>query len=88
MQNACTLTLFNKVIQGHFSQGHEKFGELAGLQCADIAVYAAAFTNVEQISRWTSDTLDSIIEHGHKFFESIGTSVLKTFLLQLIYMVC
>ena len=68
----CVLILFNKVIQGHFSQGHKKFGELAGLQCAVIAVYAAAFTDVKQISRWTSDTLDSIIEHGHKFFESIN----------------
>ena len=66
------VTLFNKVIQGHFSQGHEKFGEFAGLQCAAIAVYAASFTNVKQMSRWTSDTLDSIIEHGHMFFELIN----------------
>ena len=26
-------TLFSKVIQGHFSRGHKRFGELAGLQC-------------------------------------------------------
>ena len=25
--------LFSKLIQGHFSQGHEKFGEFAGLKC-------------------------------------------------------
>ena len=39
--------LFSKLIQGHFSQGHEKFGEFAGLQYVAIAVYAAAFTCVK-----------------------------------------
>ena len=64
--------LFRKLIQGHFSEGHEKFGELAGLQCVAIAVYAAAFTCVKQISRWTSDTLDSIVEQGNELFKSIN----------------
>ena len=64
--------LFSKLIQGHFSQGHEKFGEFAGLQCVAIAVYAAAFTCVKQISRWTSDTLDSIVEQGNELFKSIN----------------
>ena len=41
--------LFSKLIQGHFSKGHKKFGEFAGLQCVAIAVYAAAFTCVKQI---------------------------------------
>ena len=58
--------LFRKSIQGHFSQGYEKFGEFAGLQCVAIAVYAAAFTCVKQISRWTSDALDSIVEQGNE----------------------
>ena len=73
--------LFSKLIQGYFSQGHEKFGESTGLQCAAIAVYAAAFTCVKQISRWTSDTLDSIVEQGNELFKSIintGTWVLRT----------
>ena len=64
--------LFSKLIQGHCSQGHEKFGEFAGLQCVAIAVYAAAFTCVKQISRWTSDTLDSIVEQGNELFKSIN----------------
>ena len=64
--------LFSKLIQGHFSQGHEKFGEFAGLQCVAIAVYAAAFTCVKQISRWTSDTLDSIVEQGNELFKLIN----------------
>ena len=64
--------LFRKLIQGHFSQGHEKFGEFARLQCVAIAVYAAAFTCVKQISRWTSDTLDSVVEQGSELFKSIN----------------
>ena len=64
--------MFSKLIQGHFSHGHEKFGEFAGLQCVAIAVYAAAFTCVKQISRWTSDTLDSIVEQGNELFKSIN----------------
>ena len=60
---ARTENLFGKLIQGHFSQGHEKFGEFAGLQCVAIAVYAAALTCVKQISRWTSD---SILEQGNE----------------------
>ena len=64
--------LFSKLIQGHFSQGHERFGEFEGLQCVAIAVYAAAFTCVKQISRWTSDTLDSIVEHGNELLKSIN----------------
>ena len=63
---------FSKLVQGHFSQGHEKFGEFAGLQCVAIAVYAVAFTCVKQISRWTSDTLDSIVEQGNELFKSIN----------------
>ena len=44
----------------------------AGLRCVAIAVYAAAFTCVKQISRWTSDTLDSIVEQGNELFKSIN----------------
>ena len=64
--------LFSKLIQRHFSQGHEKFGEFAGIQCVAIAVYAAAFTCVKEISRWTSNTLDSIVEQGNELFKSIN----------------
>ena len=64
--------LLSKLIQGHFSQDHDKFGEFAGLQCVAIAVYAAAFTCVKQISRWISDTLDSIVEQGNELFKSIN----------------
>ena len=64
--------LFGKLIQGNFSQGHEKFGEFAGLQCVAIAVYEAAFTCLKQISRWTSDTLDSIVEQRNELFKSIN----------------
>ena len=64
--------LFRKLIQGHFSQGHEKFGEFAGIQWVAIAVYAAAFTSVKQILRCTSNTLDSIVEQGNELFKSIN----------------
>ena len=64
--------LFSKLILGHFSQGHENFGEFAGLQCVAIAVYTAAFTCMKQISRWTSDTLDSVVEQGNELFKSIN----------------
>ena len=64
--------MFNKLIQGHFSQCHEKSGQLAGLQCVAMALYAAAFTCVKQISRWTSDTTDNIIEQGNELFKSIN----------------
>ena len=59
---ARTENLFSKLIQGPFSQGHKNFGEFARLQCVAIAVYAAAFTCLKQISRWTSDTLDNVVE--------------------------
>ena len=64
--------LFSKLIQGHFSQGHEKFGEFAGLSCVAIAVYASAFTCVKQISRWTSDILDSTVEQGNELFKLVS----------------
>ena len=63
---------FSKLIQGHFSKGHEKFGEFAWFQCVASAVYAPPFTCVKQISRWISDTLESIVEQGNELFKSIN----------------
>ena len=64
--------MFSKIVQGTFSQGNSKFSESAGLQCCAIALYAGAFSCLKQMSRWTSETLDRIVEGGDDLFHLIG----------------
>ena len=63
---------FEKNVQGSFSQGDPKFGHSAGLQCVAMSLYAAAFSCLKQITRWSDKTLDSILEKGNDLFNLIN----------------
>ena len=63
---------FEKKVQGSFSQGDPKFGHSAGLQCVAMSLYAAAFSCLKQITRWSDKELDSILEKGNDLFNLIN----------------
>ena len=62
---------FSKIICGSFNQGNAKFQNAAGKQCAAISLYTLAFSTVKDTKYWTSDTLDSLVEHGTSLYEKI-----------------
>ena len=64
--------LFEKVVTGSFHQGDVRFCYSAGKQCVAMSLYAAAFATIKGISYWSSNTLDSILEYGGRFYKSIG----------------
>ena len=45
---------------------------MAGKQCCVIGLYALAFSTVKDVKYWTSDTVDSILEHGTALYERLG----------------
>ena len=59
-------------IQGTLHQGNAKFGESAGKQCACIALYSVCFSTLKNVSRWTLNNLDSIVEQGGILFKRLG----------------
>ena len=59
-------------IQGTLHQGNAKFGESAGKQCACIALYSACFSTLKNVSRWTPNNLDSLVEQGDSLFKKLG----------------
>ena len=61
-----------KVVLGSFHQGHSKFGDTAGIQCACIALYAICFSLVKKVSIWKSFDLDYILEKGNETFKLVG----------------
>ena len=61
---------FSKVICGTFNQGDNRFSNLAGKQCCAVPLYA--FSTVKDVKYWTSDTVDSILEHGTALYERLG----------------
>ena len=58
------------IIQGSFSQGHNKFGEIRGLQCTCIALYSIFISVVKPISIWSKYDLDTIVTQGDLIYKS------------------
>ena len=61
-----------KVVSGTFNQGHPKFANTAGIQCACNALYAICFSIIKKVSVWKSYDLDYILENGNETFKIVG----------------
>ena len=48
-----------------------KFEFLAGKQCVTICLYATYISSLKNVVWWTTNTLDSITEHGNDFYVSL-----------------
>ena len=64
---------FEKIVLGNFNQGDKRFESSAGKQCVAISLYAAAFATIKKIQFWVTDTLDSLLEYGDRFYRSLGS---------------
>ena len=58
-----------KSVLGSFHQGHPKFAETAGIQCACIALHSICFSIVKKVSIWKMHDLDYILELGDSKFK-------------------
>lgn len=63
--------LFSSLKQGSFNQGHPKYGEAAGNQCAAIALYALCFSQNVSPSLWTTLLIDNILDKGTELYYSL-----------------
>ena len=61
------------VVKGSFHQGDTSVFSLnfVGHQCAPNCVIAGLYHNIVPVSRWTSESLDIILQHGDKLYNSI-----------------
>ena len=61
-----------KTVQGSFHQGHHKFGETSGIQCACNSLFAICWSSIKCVSVWKYWDLDYILEQGNAFFKNIN----------------
>ena len=65
-----------RTICADYSQGNEAlFGENAGKQCVAMSLTAIIYHHIEDISLWTSSTLNNILTIGNNLYTSIRCSV-------------
>ena len=65
--------LIEHVVKGSFHQGDASVFSLnsVGGQCVPNCVIAGLYHNIVPMSRWTSESLDNILQHGDKLYNSI-----------------
>ena len=66
--------LIQKAVLGSFHQGHEKFGDTAGIQCACNALFAICFSVIKKVTIWKIWDLDYILEQGDALFKKVNIS--------------
>ena len=66
--------LIENVVKGSFHQGDTSlFSEISfGHQCVPNCVIAGLYHSIVPVSRWTSESLDNILLHGDKLYNSIS----------------
>ena len=66
--------LIENVVQGSFHQGDTSvFSETSvGHQCVPNCVIAGLYHSIVPLPRWTSESLDNILRHGDKLYNSIS----------------
>ncbi|XP_044261040.1 uncharacterized protein LOC123009011 [Tribolium madens] len=58
------------ILRGTFSQKDRRFlEESRNSQCGAMAALALAFRSWIKVEEWNSDTVDTIVEHGDKFYQ-------------------
>ena len=61
-----------RTVSADYSQGNEAlFGENAGKQCVAMSLTAIIYHQIEQVSNWTSSTLNNILTIGNNPYISI-----------------
>ena len=65
--------LIEHVVKGSFHQGDTSVfsPNSVGHQCVPNCVIAALCNSVVPMSRWSSDLLDNMLQHGDKLYSSI-----------------
>ena len=57
------------IVQATFSQGHETFGVVRGIQCTSISFYSVCFSSFKPILEWLSDDLEYVIIKGDRLYK-------------------
>ena len=60
------------VIQVSYSQGHSKYGDTAGKQCAAVSLFTLSFSQSLQPEFWTTNIIDYIVDQGTKLYKSLN----------------
>ena len=65
--------LIGNVVKGSFHQGDTSLfsPNSVGHQCVPNCVIAGLYNSIVPVSRWTSDSLDNILQQGDKLYNSI-----------------
>ena len=61
-----------KFVQSSFHQGHVKFGETAGIQCAYNALFALCSSTLKRVTLWKTMDMDYILEKGDELYKSLN----------------
>ena len=64
-----------KFVQGSFHQGHVKFGQTAGIQCACNALFALCWSTVKRVTIWKTMDMDYILEKGDELYKSLNMHI-------------
>ncbi|XP_968612.4 uncharacterized protein LOC657031 [Tribolium castaneum] len=66
-----SLTPQKWILRGTFSQKDRRFSEeTRNSQCGAMAAMALAFRTWINVEEWNSDTVDTILEHGDKYYQT------------------
>ena len=63
-----------KVVQGSFHQGHPKFGQTAGIQCACNSLFTLCWSSIKRVAVWITSDLDHVLESGDCLYKSLNTN--------------
>ena len=65
--------LIENVVKGSFHQGDTYLfsPNSGGCRCVPNCVIAGLYNSIVPVSRWTSDSLDNILQRGDKLYNSI-----------------
>ena len=61
-------------VQGHFHQGHLKFGVNTGKQCVANCLCAMMYSQVKELQQWTSYDMDLVLNSGDELYGHLSKS--------------
>ena len=61
-------------VQGHFHQGHLKFGVNTGKQCVANSLCAMMYSHIKELRHWTSYDMDLVLNTGDELYGHLTKS--------------
>ena len=61
-----------KSLSASYNQGHQKFGNTAGVQCACNSLFAICWSKIRKVTIWKVLDLDTILENGDQLYKELN----------------